>query len=82
MASLKKGKKQTILRRNYKADDLVFLTNTPAQAESLLHNLEQAVRNINFDANSNKKSEFMCFKQDYAISTLNDKPLISVCHFT
>ena len=38
---------ETITNADY-ADDLALLKNTPAQAESLLHRLEQA--------------EFMCFK--------------------
>ena len=39
---------------NY-ADDLVLLTNTPSQAESLLHNLEQTARDVDFYINSDKK---------------------------
>ena len=63
------------------ANDLVLLTNTPAQTKSLLNSLEQAARGIGLYMNSDK-TEFMCFKQDAAISTLNDKPLKSVDHFT
>ena len=55
------------------ADVLVFLTNTPAQVKSLLHNLEQPARGIDLYVNANK-TKLMCFKQE-AISTLNDKPL-------
>ena len=55
-------------------DDLVLLTNTPAQAESLLHNLEQAVRDIRLYMNSDK-TEFTCFKQEVAIFTLSGMPL-------
>ena len=54
-------------------DDLVLLTNTPAQVKSLLHNLEQPARGIDLYVNANK-TKLMCFKQE-AISTLNDKPL-------
>ena len=36
------------------ADDLVFFTNTPAQAEYLLHSLEQAARDIVLHMNSDK----------------------------
>ena len=39
------------------------LANTPAQAESLLHRLEQAAGGISFNVNVNK-TEFMCFKQE------------------
>ena len=40
------------------ADDLVLLANTPAQAESLLHSLEQAARGFCLYVNSDK-TEFM-----------------------
>ena len=43
-------------------DDRVLLANTPAQAESQLHNLELAVRGIGLYVNVNK-TEFICFKQ-------------------
>ena len=43
-------------------DDLVLLSNTPAQIESLLHSLEQAVEGIGLCVNTNK-TEYMCFKQ-------------------
>ena len=56
------------------ADDLALLTNTPAQAKSLFHSLEQAARCISLHVNADK-TEFMCSKQDGAISTLNVKPL-------
>ena len=39
--------------------DLVLLTNTPANSESLLHSLEQAARSICMNAN---KTEFIYFK--------------------
>ena len=59
----------------------MFLTNTPAQAESQLHNLEQAVEGIGLYENENK-TVFMCFNQEGAISTLSGKPLKSVNQFT
>ena len=55
-------------------DDVALLVNTPAQAESLLHSLEQTARGIGHFVNSNK-TEFMCFNQDGAMSSLNGKPL-------
>ena len=59
---------------NY-VDDLAFLTNILVQAESLLHSLEQAAGgNIGLYMNANK-TEFMCFEQKGAISTLSGKPL-------
>ena len=36
------------------ADDLMLLTVTPGQAESLLHSLEQAPESIGFYMNANK----------------------------
>ena len=51
----------------------VLLSNTPAQAESLLPNLKQVARGFGLYANSDK-TEFLCFNQDGAISSLNDKP--------
>ena len=43
---------------NY-ADDLVLLENTLAQAKSLLHSLEQAVRGIGLYVNSDKTGVYM-----------------------
>ena len=43
------------------ADNLVLLANTPAQPESLQHNLEQTVGSIRLYVNANK-TKFMCFK--------------------
>ena len=51
-------------------DDLALLTNTPAQAESLLHSLEQSAGGISFYVNANKTK----FKQEASISTLSGKP--------
>ena len=56
------------------ADNLALLTNTPAQAESLLHSLEQAVIDIGLYVEANK-TEYMCFKQKGVISTQRGKPL-------
>ena len=61
-------------------DYLAHFTNTPAQAKSLLHSLVKAGRGIGFYMNSDK-TEFMCLKQDGAISALNGKPLKLVDHF-
>ena len=44
---------ETIADTDY-ADDQVLLANTPAQAESLLHNLEQAAKGIGLYMNSDK----------------------------
>ena len=42
-------------------DDIAFLANTPNQAESLLHSLEQAVEGIGLHVYANK-TEYTCFK--------------------
>ena len=54
------------------ADDLVLIANTLDQAESLLYSLKQATEGIGHYVN---KTEFMCFKQKRAISTLRGMPL-------
>ena len=52
---------QTITDADY-ADDIVLLANSPAQAESLLHSLEQAADSIGFDINADK-TEYTCFNK-------------------
>ena len=49
------------------ANDLLLLANTPAQAEFLLHSLQQASGNISFYMNA-KQTEYTCFKQKGVIS--------------
>ena len=49
---------QTIMNMDY-ADDIALLANTPAQAESLLHSLEQASAGIGLHVNT-YKTEYMC----------------------
>ena len=71
---------QTITDANY-ADDIVLLTNTSAQAETLLHSLEQAVGGIGLHVNADK-TEYMCFNQRGNISTLNGSSLKLVEKFT
>ena len=51
-------------------DDIELHINTTAQAKFLLHSLEQTARNIGFYVNT-INTEFMCFKQKGAISTLS-----------
>ena len=41
------------------ADDIALMANTPNQAESLLHSLEQAAAGIGLYVNANK-TEYMC----------------------
>ena len=52
---------QTVTDADY-ADDLALLADIPAQAESLLHSLEEAAKNIGLYVNSDK-TEFMSFKK-------------------
>ena len=62
-------------------DDIVLLANTPAQAETLLHNLERAAADIGLDVNTDKM-EYMCFNQRSDISTLTGSSLKLVDKFT
>ena len=52
-------------------DDLVPLTNTPAQANSLLYSFKKAVKSIGLHLNFDK-TEFMRYKQ--SVILLNGKP--------
>ena len=45
------------------------MTNIPAQAETLLHSLEQAAADIDLYVNTDK-TEYMCFNERGDISTL------------
>ena len=63
------------------ADDLALFVNITAQAEFLLHSLEQAAGAIGLFVNVNK-TEFRRFKQEGTISTLSGKPLKLVDQFT
>ena len=83
--TLKKAKSrrypaQTITDADY-ADDLALLADTPAQAQLLLHCLERTARSIGLYVNS-EKTEYMCFGQYGDISTLDNRPLKLVEHFT
>ena len=71
---------QTITDADY-ADDIALLANTPAQAETLLHSLEQAAAGIGLHVNVHK-TECMCFNQRGDISKLNDSSLKLVDKFT
>ncbi len=52
---------KTITDADY-ADDLALPTNTPNQAETLLHSLERAAAGIGLHVNANK-TEYMCYNQ-------------------
>ena len=56
-ARRKRNPAETITDADY-ADDLVLLANTPAEAKSLLHSLEQTARGIGLYENLDK-TEFM-----------------------
>ena len=61
------------------SDDLALLSNTPTEAEFLLHSLEQTAGRIGLYVNENK---FKSFKQERSISTLSGKPLKFTDQFT
>ena len=71
---------KTITDTDY-ADDAAVLANTPNQAETLLHNLEQAAAGIGLHVNAHK-TEYMCFNQTGDISTLDRTSLKLVDKFT
>ena len=71
---------QTITSVDY-ADDIALLANTPAQAETLRHSLEQAAAGISLHVNADK-TEYMCLNQRSDISTLNSSSLKLVNKFT
>ena len=63
------------------ADDIAFLANKPAQAETLLHSLEWAATDIGLHINTDK-TEYMCFNQRGYIFILNGSSLKLVDKFT
>ena len=71
---------KTITDADY-ADYIALLANAPAQPETLLHSLEQAVAGIGFHVNAHK-TEYMYFNQTGDISTLNGSSLKLVDKFT
>ena len=71
---------ETITDADY-TEDLLLLTNISTQTEFLQLSLEQVPRGIGLYLESDK-TEFMCFKENGTISTLNGKPLKLVHLFT
>ena len=71
---------KTITDADY-ADHIAILANTPNQAETLLHSLEQAAAGIGFHVNAHK-TEYMCFNQTGDISTLEGTSMKLVDEFT
>ena len=64
---------KTITDADY-TDDIAIQANTPNQAETLLHSLEQATVGIGLHVNAHK-TEYMCFNQTGDISTLDGSSL-------
>ena len=71
---------KTITDADY-ADDIAILANAPAQAETLLHSLEQGAASIGLHVNTHK-TEYMCLNQTSDISTLGDSSMKLVDKFT
>ena len=71
---------KTITDTDY-ADDIAILGNTPNQAETLLHSLEQAAAGIGLHVNAHK-TEYLCYNQTGDISTLDGTSLKLVDKFT
>ena len=70
---------KTIINADY-ANDIGILANTPNQAETLLHSLEQAAAGIGLHVNAHK-TEYMCYNQTGNITTLDGTPLKLVDKF-
>ena len=71
---------KTITNADY-ANDIAILANTPDQAETLLHSLEQAATDIGLHVNTHKM-EYMCFNKTGDISTIDGSSLKLVDKFT
>ena len=71
---------KTITDANY-INDIAILANTPNQAETLLHSLEQATAGFGLHFNAHK-TEYMCFNQTGGVSTLDRSSLKLVDKFT
>ena len=71
---------QTIKDTEY-TDDIVLMRNTPTQAKSLQHSMEQAAGSIGLHVNADK-TEYICFNQKGDISPLNGGTLKLVNKFT
>ena len=72
--------RKTLTDADY-AGDLAKLANTPDQAETLLHSLEQAPAGIGLYVNAHK-TEYMCYNLTGDISTLDGAALKLVDKFT
>ena len=70
---------QTITDADY-ADDLALFADSVTEAQSLLHKLEKAAREIGLNVNSDK-TEYMAFKQTGEITSLSGKKINRVEEF-
>ena len=71
---------KTITDTDY-ASEIAILANTPNQAKTLLHSLEQTTAGIGLHVNAHK-TEYMCFNQMGGISTLDGTSQKLVDKFT
>ena len=72
---------QTITDVDY-TDDIGFLANSPARAESLRHSLERVTGGIGLHDKTEYKTEYMYFNQRGDISARKGSPLKLVDKFT
>ena len=77
---VKERKKISRPLRTWTTPMTALLTNTLAQAETLLHSLERAAAGIGLHVKADK-TEYMCFNQRGDISTLNGSSLKLVDKF-
>ena len=77
---IRRNSAQTITDADY-ADDIAPQANTPGQAKTLVHSLQQAAAGIGVHINADK-TECMRFNQRGHISTLNGSSLKLVDKFT
>ena len=77
----KKRSRRYLAKTITDADDIAILANTPNQAETLLHRLEQAAAGIGLHVNAHK-TEYMCYNQTGDISTRDGTPLKLIDKFT
>ena len=71
---------KTITDADY-VDDIAIVANTPNQAETLLHSMEQVAASIGLHVNAHK-TEYTCFNQTGDITTLDGSSLKLVDKFT
>ena len=70
---------QTITNTDY-ADDIVLLANTPVQAKSLLHSLEQATGGIGLHVNADKTECFHQHTKQWSFETGEEVHLLQKQH--